>query len=72
MFARSTMVCPRCTKTNDRNPLVLALKLMSFVIFIAAVTFVMRAVLNVSTAIERETVTPLPTPAPVIPDDVRF
>ena len=72
MFARSTMVCPRCTKTNDRNPLVVGFKAAACMIFIASVIFVMRAVMNVSTPIVTDPITPLPTPAPATSDDVRF
>jgi hypothetical protein len=72
MFARSTTVCPRCNRTNDRNPLVIGFKLAACMIFIASVIFVMRAVMHVSAATLAEPVTPLPTPAPATSDDVRF
>ena len=46
-FARSTVVCPRCDRVNDRSPFILGLKFLAVVLFVCTVTWVVRVAANV-------------------------
>lgn len=45
-FARSTVVCPRCDRMNDRSPVMLGLKFLAVVLFVCTVTWVVRVAAN--------------------------
>jgi hypothetical protein len=36
-FTRSTVICPRCNRVNDRSPLVLSIKCLALLLFIGTV-----------------------------------
>ena len=38
------MVCPRCSRINDRSPLVLGLKALALVLFVSTMSWVVWAV----------------------------
>ena len=43
-FPKSSWVCPRCSRINDRNPLVFASKVFAVVVFVFTLCWVVRAV----------------------------
>lgn len=42
-FPKTTMVCPRCGRKNDRSPFVICLQFLVVVIFVCTVNWVVRA-----------------------------
>lgn len=42
-YAKSTVVCPRCGRRNDRSPLLIGIRLLAVAIFIFTLNWVIRA-----------------------------
>ena len=46
-FVKSTVVCPRCNRWNDRSPLTLALRIFVAVVFVAVISWTAWAVTKI-------------------------
>ena len=68
------MFCPRCTRVNDRSPLVLGIKFLAVVLFVCSVIFVVQIVGNTVSIpkVEEVRIERNATQAIASPPDVRF
>ncbi len=77
-FARSTLVCPRCDRLNDRSSFLLGLKFLAVVLFVCTVTWVVRVTAGAGDAPPTERVKVMPSTPPtnssslVSQPDLRF
>ena len=62
-FPKSSWVCPRCSRINDRNPLVFASKVFAIVVFAFTLLWVVRAVANNGTPPKPDNITTSSQPA---------
>lgn len=60
-FAKSTMVCPRCDRVNDRSSFILGLKFLAVVLFVCTVTWVVRVSASAGDAPVAERVKVMPS-----------
>jgi len=73
-FVRRTMICPRCSRMNDRSPFILGVKVFAFVLFACVVTWVVRTASgHGDPPAEERVILPADAPqAPVSQPDLRF
>ncbi len=43
-FPRNTLVCRRCNRTNSRSPVIIGLKFLGLVLFVCAVSLLVRTI----------------------------
>ncbi len=74
MFAKGTLVCPRCNRTNSRSPVILGLKFLALVAFVCLVNWVVRTIAGNGGVAGMDSITVLPQPAAATTSgpDVRF
>ena len=73
-FARRTLVCPRCNRTNSRSPVILGLKFLAVVAFVCIVNWIVRSIAGTGgiSGMDSVTVMPQPASATAPQPDVRF
>ena len=74
-FPRFKMVCPRCSRINDRSPVVLGLKALALVLFVSTMSWVVWAVSTRKSPppeVDNVTVVPQKPVATETQPDVRF